>query len=369
MKSLRILTLSKMMVINHLNPKKMKKYYILLFALVGVLGFFTSCDEDGEQLRLSDNVTVPTLTLPDLTLVRANGTDKLIFACTPVDPGFTASATYFLEACPAGNNFETVTQIYSGVTCNNIELTVNQLNSILLNGFPEDATSSVDFRIRCVLEADAGLGVDDLVYYSETVNGDATIFGLLRLDVLISGSEAQKIKSPGSDGIYEGFVKFEAGDNFTLLDPDNNITYGTGTSGIAIDGTAITVADAGWYDITINTNNLTYTIEAYNIGLVGDATPNGWNTPDSKMDYNSVDRTWDITINLTNGNFKFRLNDGWAWNLGGNGTADGSADNYNADNKTVLLSQGGKNIPVPDGAGNYTIKLNITGSVATIIKN
>lgn len=347
----------------------MKKYYILLFALVGVLGFFTSCDKDGDQIVLSDNVTVPTLSLPDLSLVRANGTDILNFYCTPVDPGFTASVTYFIEACPAGNNFETVTEIYKEITCDDIELTVNELNSILLNGFPEDQTSSVDFRIKCVLETDAGLGVDDHVYYSETVNGNATIFGLLRLDVLISGSETQKIKSPGSDGIYEGFVKFDAGDAFTLFDPDNAIAYGAGTSGIAVDGTSITVADAGWYSLSANTNDLTYTIEAYNIGLVGDATPNGWNTPDSKMDYNSTDRTWEITADLTNGNFKFRLNDGWAWNLGGNGTADGSADNYDSDNKTIQLSQGGKNIPVLDGAGNYTIKLNIDGSVATIVKN
>ena len=347
----------------------MKKHYILLFALVGVLGFFTSCDEDGDQIVLRDNVTVPTLTLPDLTLVRDNGAETLAFSCTPIEPGFTASVNYFLEACLEGNNFEDVTQLYNGTTCDNIEFTVNELNSILLNGFTEDATSSVDFRIRTVLEADAGLGVDDLEYYSETVNGEATIFGLLRLDVLVDGKDPQKIKSPDSDGTYGGYVKFEAGDSFTLLDPDNSITYGTGTSGLAIDGGTITVADAGWYSLSANTNDLSYTMEAYNIGLVGDATPNGWNTPDSKMDYNSADRTWEITADLTNGNFKFRLNDGWAWNLGGKGTEDGSADNYDADNKTVQLSQGGKNIPVLESAGNYTIKLNIASSVATIVKN
>ena len=347
----------------------MKKYYILLFALVGLLGFFTSCDEDGDQLVLRDNVTVPTLTLPDLTLERAKGTETITFSCTPIEPGFTASANYFLEACPEGDDFENVTQIYKGTTCNNIEFTVNELNSILLNGFAEDATTSVDFRIRTVLEADAGLGIDDLEYYSATVNGAATIFGLLRLDILIDGKDPQKIKSPGSDGNYEGYVKFEAGDSFTLLDPDNAITYGAGTTGIAVDGAAITIADAGWYSFTANTTDFTYTMEAYNIGFVGDATPNGWDAPDTKMDYNAVDRTWNITADLTDGSFKFRLNDGWAWNLGGNGTDDGSADNYDDDNMTVQLSAGGKNIPVSDGAGNYTIKLDIAGSVATIVKN
>lgn len=327
----------------------MKKYNILLFALVGVLGFFTSCDKDGDQLTLRDNVTVPTLALPDLTLVRANGTETLVFTCTPIEPGFTASATYFLEACPEGNNFENVTQVYNGITCNNIELTVNQLNSILLDGFPEDVTSSVDFRIRTVLEADAGLGVDDLEYYSTTVNGAATIFGLLRLDVLVAGSETQKIKSPGSDGIYEGFVKFGAGDAFTLLDPDNAINYGAGGSGLAVDGPGVSVVDAGWHKIVANINDLTITDENYFIGLVGSATPNGWDAPDQKMEYNPASKTWSITLDLTDGVVKFRRNDGWNWNMG---FVEGQSTGY-----TGALQQGGNgnDIPLPEGAGNYTV--------------
>ena len=337
-----------MMVINHLNLKKMKKYYIILFALVGVLGFFTSCDKDGDQLELSDPVIAPTLSLPDLTLVRANGTQSVVFSCTPVEPGFTASATYFLEACPTGNNFENVTRIYNGITCDNIELTVNQLNSILLDGFTEDATSSADFRIRCVLEADAGLGVADLEYFSEIQTGNVTIFGLLRLDVLVPGSETQKIKSPGSDGIYEGFVKFGAGDAFTLLDPDNAINYGAGGSGLAVDGPGIAVIDAGWHKIVANINDLTITDENYFIGLVGSATPNGWDAPDSKMDYDADTKTWTITIDLVVGAAKFRRNDGWAWNMGFTEGTEGAL--------TGTTQQGGvgNDIPITE-AGNYTV--------------
>ena len=91
------------------------------------------------------------------------------------------------------------------------------------------------------------------------------------------------------------------------------------------------------------------------IGLVGSATPNGWDTPDQKMDYDAKTGTWYITIDLADGEVKFRLNDGWAWNLGGD-----------LDN----LTQGGANIPVT--AGNWTITLTInannTGS-ATFVKN
>ena len=78
------------------------------------------------------------------------------------------------------------------------------------------------------------------------------------------------------------------------------------------------------------------------------------------MDYNASTGTWDITVTLVAGDIKFRLNDAWAWNLGG------TTDN---------LTHNGSNITV--AAGNYTIKLTITvfsplGSEAgtyTIVKN
>lgn len=80
------------------------------------------------------------------------------------------------------------------------------------------------------------------------------------------------------------------------------------------------------------------------IGLVGSATPNGWDAPDQKMDYNAATGTWDITIDLIVGDIKFRKNDAWAWNLGGT---------------TTNLVHNGDNIPITE-AGNYTISLTIT---------
>ena len=91
------------------------------------------------------------------------------------------------------------------------------------------------------------------------------------------------------------------------------------------------------------------------IGLVGSATPNGWDSPDQKMDYDAVTGTWKKTLTLVAGEFKFRLNDAWVWNLGG------TTDN---------LTQGGNNIAVT--AGNYTISLTIiNGTTGTykIVKN
>jgi PKD repeat protein len=73
------------------------------------------------------------------------------------------------------------------------------------------------------------------------------------------------------------------------------------------------------------------------------------------MTYNVASNTWTVTTDLTAGTFKFRANDGWDINLGG--------DINN-------LTFGGDNINAE--AGNYTITLTLTnangGYRCTIVK-
>jgi hypothetical protein len=330
----------------------MKKILIYI-ALIGLT--ITSCKKDGADVVMLSNPNAPVLqALPDLTLQRTHGTDTLVFTGTPVDPGFQASATYFLEACATGNNFKDSLTILSGVQDISMKISVSDLNGILLKKFNADQVSSIDFRIRAVLAIDAGTGYTPMVYKSSTVTANVTIYGLPRLDLINSGI-TQKIESALGNGIYTGFVKLDATKPFTLKDPDANKVYGVSGGKLGINGTAIPVAANGWYKLSANTVALTYTIEPYMIGLVGSATPNGWNSPDQKMDYDAKTGTWGITITLVTGDIKFRLNDGWAWNLGGTPSN---------------LKQGGDNIPVT--AGNYTIKLTIingTTGTFTIVKN
>ena len=68
------------------------------------------------------------------------------FTGTPVDPGFAASANYFLEACATGNNFADAVVLYSGTKSDTIRMTVSDINGILLKKFPADQASSVDFQ-------------------------------------------------------------------------------------------------------------------------------------------------------------------------------------------------------------------------------
>ncbi len=338
----------------------MNKKLIILLSFISLIGILSSCEKDGTDAVMVANPQAPEITtIPDLTLERVKGTDTLTFEASEVNPGFTTSATYFLEACATGNDFANAVQIYSGIKDDQIKITVGDLNQLLLKILPEDQTTSTDFRIRAILTIDAGTGspgtgTNPFEYTSDVKTINVTVFGLLRLDLIGSGS-TQKIVSPLGDGNYESYVKLDPAKAFTLSDPDNNISYGGSGGTLAIGGAKITVGAAGWYDLKADTKNLTYSVDPYMIGLVGSATPNGWNTPDQKMDYDAASGTWSITLDLIDGDIKFRKNDGWAWNLGGT---------------TDKLTQGGDNITV--SAGNYTITLTIINDATgtfTIVKN
>jgi len=346
----------------------MNKHFKILLVFIGLIGLFTSCENDGMKVVMLDNPIAPTLTtVPDLTLQRTAGNDTLTFNGTAVDPGFQASANYFLEACASGTDFADPVTLFSGVQADVMKVKVSDLNTALLKKFPADATTSVDLRLRANLVVDAGTGAlgttsKPLTYISDVKTVNVTPYGYPRLNLVNSGID-QKIESVLGDGVYSGFVKLNVNNPFTLSDPDTNTSYGDAGGALAVDGNPIAVPSdpgSGWYEMTADVNALTYKLDPYMIGLVGSATPNGWDAPDQKMDYDAKTGTWNITIDLVDGDIKFRLNDGWAWNLGG------TPDN---------LVHNGDNIPVT--AGNYTISLTITNATPvgsetgtyTIVKN
>lgn len=337
---------------------------IIYLILVGAIGLLFSCEKDEDKLYMSENPIPPTIvTMPDLTLRRTNASEMLEFKGTPVDPGFQASATYFLEACASGNNFADVTSITSGIQDTSLKVSVGELNSLFLKNFPADQASSVDFRIRGVLMADAGIGVDPFTYNSETKTTDVTPYGLPRLDLIGSGTD-QKIESAAGDGQYTGIVKMDVTRPFTLKDPDTGTEYGANGSALAINGSAISAEEDGWHKLDVDINALTYSLSPYLVGVVGEFTDWG-NDPDYPMEYDLAKGYWYITIDLPAGSMKFRLNSDWGVNWG-----PGGDTNLPANGGTLSLPNSSGNIIIT-AAGNYTIHLTINGSSGsvTFIKN
>ena len=95
-----------------------------------------------------------------------------------------------------------------------------------------------------------------------------------------------------------------------------------------------------------------YTYSAYRWGLIGDATPGGW-SDDTDMKWDASKRVFTVTLDLSAKQFKFRANDGWDVNYGGDLNS---------------LTPGGDNISVSED-GNYTITLDPWAKKATVTKN
>lgn len=334
----------------------MSKHSIIYLLLIGFVAFFSSCEKDETKVVMSSNPVAPTLNaLPDLTLVREKGTEMIQFTGTPVNPGFNASATYYLEASLAGNNFQDPITITSSVQDTLFKMVVSDLNSILLKKFPENATTAVDFRIRAVLVVDAGTGaVDPMVYSSEAKTANITIYGLPRLDLIVDGQVIGKVESPLGDGNYSGYVKLDKTKPFTFKDPDENIVYGLEGGALKVDGAAITPEANGYNQITVSTTDLSYSGAAYSVGVVGAF--NTWGeTPDVQMDYDSKNGYWYATVDLPAGPMKFRLNSAWGVNWGPGSDTDLPADGV------IALPNSNGNINITK-AGNYTINFTVTGN-------
>jgi len=266
----------------------MNKKIIKYLTFIGLFSLILSCEKDETKVVMPSNPIPPTIqTLPDLTLIRDNGLNTIEFVGTLVDPGFNASATYFLEVCEEGNNFVNSLTLYSGVQDTSIKFTVSELNGLLLKQFVADQTTSVDFRIRSVLVVDAGTGAlgtssNPLVYTSSVTTADITIYGLPRLDLINNSIVFGKVESALGDGNYAGFVKLDVTKPYILKNPDTNTEYGGSGGTLSVNGAEITPGATGWHKLTVSTSALTYSTSEYQIGLVGSATPNGWGSPDQK---------------------------------------------------------------------------------------
>ncbi len=114
-----------------------------------------------------------------------------------------------------------------------------------------------------------------------------------------------------------GGAKFRKDDNWDVNWGSADFPSGVGTQG----GPNIEVSKAGKYHITFDTTSGAYNfeekVEFEYIGLIGDATPGGWDTDtDMQQDANDPD-VWQVDITLTEGKFKFRANHDWGLNWGG----------------------------------------------------
>jgi len=136
---------------------------------------------------------------------------------------------------------------------------------------------------------------------------------------------------------FRGIVKLLDGEMKFRMNNDWGTNYGdTGVDGVLdLNGDNI-VTTAGRYIVTVNLNDLSYTLEPIeNIwGIVGSAYNDWGGTPDALFtrDWSQPsDDIWVLNnVTLLDGEYKFRSNEAWALNYGDDG-ADGTLDNGGAN--------------------------------------
>jgi len=155
--------------------------------------------------------------------------------------------------------------------------------------------------------------------------------------------DAPALASVNSDDKYEGYVYFgSANTEFKFTDErsfDLNWGDNEGDGTLEENGGNIVAADPGYYLINVDLNDLTYTLTRTEWGVIGDATPDGWDA-DQDMAYDVENKVWTITTDLTVGAMKFRANDLWDINFGdddGDGVLEFNGGNIQINNPGTTL--------------------------------
>lgn len=153
---------------------------------------------------------------------------------------------------------------------------------------------------------------------------------------------------------YQGYISLDG--EFKLTpNRDWSVAYGVDADNkLSTSGGNISVETAGFYLLTASLETFAWSathIETY--GLIGDATEGGWDTS-TPMIFDAATSSYTATVTLKDGSFKFRANNGWDINLGGD---------------LGNLTPGGDNIAVT--AGTYEITLHLGDAAkysATMVK-
>lgn len=332
-----------------------KKY--ILFPLLAI-GLLSGCleEEVGPFLKLGNAPSITSPTAGNSFVLTEDNASSIVsaFTWTAADFGYNAGIDYELQLDKAGNNFASPISLGIVNALSIDDVTVGKLNGILLaNGLPDNVGAAMEIRVVATVSDKVDPLISAVVAMTVTPYKALIVYPKLQVPGSYQSwepkDETTVIYSRKSDGNYEGFLNFpDPNTEFKYTNgPSWDVNYGDdGSDGTLEAGSGnIVVAEAGMYRLKVNLNNLTHQYQKTAWGLIGSATPGGWDS-DQDLTYDATTGALKITLDLVAGEIKFRANDDWALNFGDT-SANGS------------LEYDGDNIVITD-AGNYTIELLLT---------
>ena len=282
-----------------------------------------------------------------------------------LDSSLNVDVEYVVEADLAGSDFANAVEVTKVKNTNSISLTNIQLNRVALEaGIPVDTAGDLEMRVRAIITDTNTNEVLERITSKVTINVTTylTVLDLSSTWGIIGSAANDWGATPDLpffktdvDGVLVAYVNLIDGEIKFRENSDwaNNYGGDSSTGGALVSGGSNIAVTAGSYKITMDLNNLTYSIESFSLGLVGSATENSWDGPDMMMQYDQYSDVFRAIVTLTDGEMKFRLNNDWGTNWGDDGV-DGTAD------------AGGANIVIT--AGNYIVTFDMKDLTYTLEK-
>lgn len=341
----------------------MKKYFFLTLAAAALL-FAGGCGKGefspGPTLKIGNKAAITSpADASSIVLTEDQAANPFEVKWTAADFGFDAATTYTVEIDRAGNDFANAV-VLGNSTGLALNTTVAKFNTALFTtlSLPGETASNIEMRLMVKISPEVPVQYSDPVTLTVTPYTIVIVYPQLQVPGAYQGwnpaDNSTVIYSLKSDGKFEGYINFPDPNNaFKYTDgPSWDTNWGdTGADGtLDPGGDDIKTVDAGLYRLKVNLNDLTHSFTLTNWGVIGDATPTGWDS-DTNMTYDAANNKLTVTMDLVAGGLKFRANDDWAINLG-----DNDANNS--------LEYDGANISIAD-PGNYTIDLILSGAVYT----
>ena len=342
--------------------KNISKLFLALFTLV-----MASCSvEDVQDRPVIEATDAPVLTAP-LTgasyIVTPSNSENLFerFAWKPANFAGEVVVTYNVEIAKLDDKDFAKPQLVQSSNSNNVAVTGTTLNKAAIDlGLTPFVGSNVWARVTAVV------GTQKIS--SVPIEIVITPFKVAPLLGVVGNHQGWKEKEltypfqlkPSAKGNsdFEGYVyldgdfKFlEAADDLTFS--WDNVSYGSGGSGVLDTKGGNLTAEAGYYFIKVDTQKLTYSLVKQDWGIIGNATAGVWDNS-TAMTYDRATHLWTVTASLSANEMKFRPNNNWPGNFGDNG-GDG------------ILELDGANIKVSE-AGTYKVTLDLSHSRAYTYK-
>lgn len=341
----------------------MKTIHSYIFFLLLPL-LFVSCDRDGDIITLSDvqegellasasNVVLSNETAGALMLSLTWNTDSL---------KITHSDKYGISETAMTNTLQLDTlqsfanpkeSIETGVSKS---FTGSALNSLVLSmGLKPGKATTIYARLK------SSIGANMKLLYSNVVSFTVTpydVISFLYMPGDVSGgwnNYTTKLCSPSSNGEYEGYVAATQWANFKFCTEPNNTTaiyYGSLPNSLyTLDSSSsqwnIWFDEGGYFLVKANTNTMTWSKTAISsFCITGEF--NGWSLTANPMTYNSVNKVWTVTCNISTVLYGIQIIANQDWNF-----------KYGDNNNNGVLTLGGSNIVIAS-PGTYTITMDLS---------